>query len=402
VGNIYPNRYRENYRGDSPFPEGDIARPGEPFFEYLDWIIDEAERLGLYISIRGLGHSIDRAVRAHYPDEEMHLTRDETRIFTAWLGERWREKRNLVFSAGQDKLALRRDLSTSDPPDQRPYWRAQGEGWVLGMTGRSLAWDEPNPAWSDIIMTWHPPGSNGTSGSFHHDEWLTINQNQSWGFPAHFEAIERDWDLSPAKPTFFGESVYEGAEHSGTDASLPRDIRAQAYVSVFAGGFGYTYGAMGVFFFDGFEDHDWRWLVENNPGGLSLVHLRRLIESRPMLDRRGGSALVQNPGRDIDDRVQGALAESGRYAFVYFPRANRSRTIEVGSISGSSAEAWWYSPRDGLTYDVEGEPSDEPFASYRCDGGQALSFDPPGNGTREDWVLVLDDQEAGFGIPGLH
>ena len=120
-----------------------------------------------------------------------------------------------------------------------------------------------------------------------------------------------------------------------------------------------------------------------------------------MLERRGGSHLVRDPGRTIADRVQGALSESGSYGFVYFPRANRSRTIEVGSISGATANAWWYNPRDGLTYDQDGSRSDSPFAAHACDGDQTVSFDPPGDGAQEDWVLVLDDQSAGFYRPGL-
>ena len=76
--------------------------------------------------------------------------------------------------------------------------------------------------------------------------------------------------------------------------------------------------------------------------------------------------------------------------------------MELGRISGSVANAWWYNPRDGLTYDQNGDVSMESFGEYSCSSGdETQSFDPPGSGELDDWVLVLDDQAAGFDVPGL-
>ncbi len=402
VGNVYPNYYRTDYAGNAPFVGDDITRPNEAFFAHLDFILDEAEALGLYVSIRGLGHAIDAAVRDYYPDEVMHLSPSQAADFCAWLGRRWRGRPNLIFSGGQDKPALRRDLSRRSPPDQRPYWRAQGEGWVRGVTGATLRYDEASPMWWRITMTWHPPGSQGSAQYFHRDGWLTFNQLQSWNFDELYSSIERDVALSPPKPVFYGETVYEGDRRGSgaADGTVARDVRAQAYVSVFAGGFGYTYGAAGVYFFDGRGGRSWRRLVEENPAGRTLRHLRSLIESRPMLERRGGSGLVRRPGSGVRGRVQGALSQTGSYAFVYFPRANMSKVVRVGLVSGARVDAWWFDPRTGTTHAQDGSPSSSPFATFDSDERFEQRFDPPGDDPDEDWVLVLDDRSRGFGPPG--
>ncbi len=87
-------------------------------------------------------------------------------------------------------------------------------------------------------------------------------------------------------------------------------------------------------------------------------------------------------------------------AAIYFPRANLSKDIRVGMISGSRANAWWYNPRTGTTHARDGSPSATPFDTFPSDGNLKRSFSPPGSDAEEDWVLVLDDRARGFGAPG--
>ena len=69
----------------------------------------------------------------------------------------------------------------------------------------------------------------------------------------------------------------------------------------------------------------------------------------------------------------------------------------MGSISGEQIDTWWYNPRDGKCYTAENVETDQPFAEYASDGDQVNEFDPPGNkGITNDWILVLDNVNAGY------
>ena len=70
----------------------------------------------------------------------------------------------------------------------------------------------------------------------------------------------------------------------------------------------------------------------------------------------------------------------------------------MGVIHGKKARAWWFDPRTGAATAI---------GVFENSGEK--TFDPPGlskelawlqTGRGCDWVLVLDDAEAGFGAPG--
>ncbi|MBK8162857.1 MAG: DUF4038 domain-containing protein [Gammaproteobacteria bacterium] len=414
------------FTGSASAGSPSINRPNEAYFSYLDWIIDTAADYGLYVSIRGLGQSLDNAVTCAFPSNDpetsnyspMHLTPNQAHSFAAWLGNRWKDKPNLIFSGGQDKNAVRSELSPNpcvNAPDQRPYWRAQAEGWLQGVTGEVATYNQDHPAWDRIIMTWHPAGGGQSANSrawFPDDRWLTLSQNQSWSFRDHYTSIASDWARIPARPTFFGESVYEGANRGNINATIPRNLRAAAWTSVLAGGFGFTYGAEGVYFFNGMGDSNWLDLVRNNEAGKQMGFLKNLILSRPPLDRRNGTGLVlsaslatgQTANTAIPaEHVQGGGSSSGNYAFIYFPRSDMSAAINLRPFSGSRVNAWWYNPRDGRVYNSAGTQDSRPFASYPVSALTQAFTPPPSNGNPNisDWVLVLDDTSQAFGAPGL-
>ena len=64
----------------------------------------------------------------------------------------------------------------------------------------------------------------------------------------------------------------------------------------------------------------------------------------------------------------------------------RTVTVDLGSISGTTADAWWYDPRTGVPSYIGG---------FSTTGNQ--DFTPP---TAADWVLVIDDDSRGFSPPG--
>jgi predicted esterase len=65
--------------------------------------------------------------------------------------------------------------------------------------------------------------------------------------------------------------------------------------------------------------------------------------------------------------------------------------VNLGRLSGTTINAWWYNPRDGTSQFID--------AYAKSIGTQP--FTPPGNGYGNDWVLVLDDAARGYNAPGV-
>ena len=117
-----------------------------------------------------------------------------------------------------------------------------------------------------------------------------------------------------------------------------------------------------------------------------MVHLRRLMESRPYFSRiPDQSILVDNP-TERGDHMRATRDAEGRYAFVYTPWRSRSPCVWIWA-AGSQVRASWYNPRTGGA-SVIGD-----FAAKGT-----VSFHPPVDGP--DWVLVLDNLQQGYGAPG--
>src|SRR6218665_3948249 len=119
-----------------------------------------------------------------------------------------------------------------------------------------------------------------------------------------------------------------------------------------AGAFGHTYGENHImqFFTPGADTANfepvtpWQQAIEA-PGANEMQYLRRLIESRPMLERVPDQTMILDNGVRYD-RV---LASRGKaYAFAY-TYTGRPFTVKLGAITGKQVRAHWVSPRDGKT-----------------------------------------------------
>ena len=167
---------------------------------------------------------------------------------------------------------------------------------------------------------------------------------------------------------------------------LDRDVRRYAYWSVFAGGFGFTYGNNSVmqFFRPGRDIPSFgatiHWKQELDvPGASQVIHLKELMLSRPFLERVPDQSLV---ARNQGEKYDYLIATRGKnYAFVY-TYTGREMEIAMGKIEGEKLDASWYDPRSG-----------EWTAIGEIENRGTVSFDPPGDREEgNDWVLVLDSK----------
>ncbi|MBW0116229.1 apiosidase-like domain-containing protein, partial [Pseudonocardia abyssalis] len=184
------------------------------------------------------------------------------------------------------------------------------------------------------------------------------------------------------------EDVSGAGSDDGTatvgERATARDVRRDAWSAVLGGAAGATYGHNSVWQFldegreavDGARD-GWEEALDA-PGAEQMRHVRELVESRPRLEPRddlvlgdgGGSAAVADDGTSVVAYTEGGTVE-----------------VDLTALIGDAAQPWWFDPRTGEAVELEPVATDEP-----------ATFTPPD--ADEDWVLVVDDADAGRGAPG--
>jgi hypothetical protein len=172
------------------------------------------------------------------------------------------------------------------------------------------------------------------------------------------------------------------------------DVRQSAYWSVFSGAFGYVYGNNNIFqFYDP---------TRNNKLG---KHAPYALENGP---RPPGSRADETPAppdgipphahpvpdQGIIASGQGtgadylAACRGSDFSFVY-AATGQQFTVNLGKVSGTSVNGWWYDPRTGKST----------FIGKFANGGTRF-FDPPGTKARgNDWILILDDAAKNYVAP---
>jgi hypothetical protein len=359
-----PNPY-----GHLPLRDGDPRKPEERYFEHVDWVVDRAASLGLYVGmLPSWGEWVDRKV----------LTPANAAAYGEFLGRRYKD-RPIIWILGGDRAA--------DSADKRATWRALAAGLRKGVGGAHL-------------MTYHPPGGNSSARWLHDEKWLDFNMQQNGhdtDRPA-WRHIGEDYARTPVKPVFDGEPLYEDhpiafrARDKGY--SNAADVRKFAYWGLFAGGHGFTYGNHSVWqmFAPGrgaVNGPLYHWYdALDRPGARQMRHVRALMESRPFLTRVPDQALLASDASTGAKRIQATRDAEGKYAFVYVP-SGRAFRVRMDCIKGKSVKAWWYNPRDGKATAAGTHPA-----------RGVRSFTPPDEGENLDQVLVLDDAGAGFPPPG--
>lgn len=376
-----PNAY-----GQLPLQNDDPLQPNEQYFQHVDWVVKKANQLGLHIGM--LPTWGDKWNKGGWGAGPEIFTPGNAEKYGAWLGARYRDA-GLIWILGGDRSV--------DTEQQRQILAAMARGLRQGDGGAHL-------------ITFHPPGGQGSSRWFHTDDWLDFNLRQNGHaleFTGRYDQTRGDYDRTPVKPVLDGEPIYEDHPVS-FDAqkfghSLAADVRRPLYWDLFSGGCGHTYGHHSVW---QMYDPAKRKPVNNplmpwyeaidQPGAAQMQFGRKLIESRPFLSRVPDDTLIvadsvktSVPGAGTR-RFAGTRDVTGAFAMVYAP-VGRSFKVRMDKISGAKAKAWWFDPRTGKASAI---------GTFPCTGDR--EFTPPAQGELQDWVLVLDDASRRYPPPGAN
>ena len=369
--------------GFLPLVELDPAHPDPGgYWDKLEWVLDAAAHRGLVIALQPTwGDKLRKTIYGIGPEV---FTADNAGIYGRWLGARLARHRNLVWMLGGDRSpTVPHPLGGWDPdPEQFAVWRALAAGLAAGDGGRHL-------------MTFHPRGQDSSGKHVHAEPWLAFNgqQNGHVAWAEVWERLRADRERLPTKPVLDLEPLYE--DHPlGFDLangiSSAWHVRWYAWIELLAGTCGHTYGCHSVWQF-GSDRHRvinhapryWREALRL-PGAEQMRHTRRIITRCGFPHLIPDPALLHGDPGTGPDRIQAARHADGRCAVLY-SGSGRPPIVDLKRLSGSTVQAWWCDPRTGEVSDAGRFPR----ASVR-------RFVPPCTGPGSDWVLVLDDAEAGL------
>ncbi|MGH9856208.1 MAG: putative collagen-binding domain-containing protein, partial [Acidobacteriota bacterium] len=216
---------------------------------------------------------------------------------------------------------------------------------------------------------------------------LDVNTVYSYNDTIYTDALA-EYNRANAKPFFLIESTYEN-EHSVSQLML----RKQAYWSVLSGGAGgHIFGACPLWHFSS-SNHwcdnqsiDWEDQLDST-GSETLSLVGHLFSSRRfhLLEPDQTQTVMTNGYSSLQNYAQTARASDGSSVIAYIP-TERTVTIDMTKVSGSTAKAWWFNPRTGDATLIN---------TYSTSASQ--NFTTPDS---SDWVLVIDDESEGFEAPG--
>ncbi len=367
----------------APLKNDDPTQPNELYFEHVDWMVNKANELGIYIGMLptwGDKWNIQNGIGPEI------FTPENARKYGSWLGRRYRYSA-VIWILGGDRPV--------ETEAHRAIISEMAAGLREGDGGLHL-------------ITFHPPNGDqsGSTNFFPDEPWLDFHMRQN-GHAGNFFVYDRthaDYNRTPVKPVIDGEPLYEDHPinfRAGENGfSVAADVRRALYWNVFRGAFGHTYGHHSVWqmaapHLKPLRSYLMPWHEAlDQPGASQMQHGRRLMESRPFLTRiPDDSIIVQHkipaaiPGAG-ERRFVATCDIDGTYAMAYFPISRECR-VRMNCIKGSKVTAWWFNPRTGTPSRI---------GEFSNTGEQ--EFCPPDKGELLDWVLVLDDATQQYPPPG--
>lgn len=382
-GPLYVNT--KNAYGVPIFKNGDSSQINPAFFDHVDYIVDKAASLDMYVGIALL-----------FGDVRRLFSSTTVYDFCHWLGTHYKDKSNIFWIMGGD-----RDMGST----WQKYWRIAAKAIIAGVAGKLRGVKLTQADYDKVLMTFHSlayPYAGSSSRWFHNDAWLGFNGFQSGHYKDNpiYKYITADYRLNPPKPVVDLEPWYDGMPEGCKNTKIRGDsynIRRGAYWAVFAGAAGHGYGAQGCWNFDhqwytGFSRYHWTKAI-NFESAWQLQYVRKLVESRPYLSRIPDQDIIlSGDGSPVSTHVQATHdgtpdSNNATYIMIYIPDSNHKVTINTLPLPGDTLKVWKYNPRDGTTKLID----------TRTNSG-IYTWTTPSDGP--DWVLVIDDGSKSYPTPG--
>ncbi|MCM5663064.1 glycoside hydrolase family 140 protein [Galbibacter mesophilus] len=357
-----------NANGDKPLIGLDPTKINEPYFAYVDEIIKEAEKRGIYIAL--LPTWGDKFNLAWGEGPEI-FTPENAEVFGEILAKRYKDQNNLIWVLGGDRW----------PEDD------EDREIIQGMAEGLLRFDKNH------LITYHPNGGKKARDLFEKD-WMDFDFFQSGHdrTAKDYKFVTESLQLEPKKPVINGEPRYE----NHPDRFKPEvygwmddsDVRTSAYWTFLAGGAGYTYGT-----------HDiWQMFAPNRapinkvrsywktalqlPGATHLGYVKKVFNFFPWHALEPDQSIILDENPEDETHIRAAKSLSEKFALVFTP-FGKEIAIDVEKINpifkAEKVETAWFNTRDGKLYAAK---------EFKATEGK-MTFSPWSVGRGSDFLLII-------------
>jgi hypothetical protein len=341
-----------NIYGDQPFTTpNDFSTPNEAYFAHAEYIISQAQQRGMLVVLApaylGFGGGNEGWYQAMSTNSIANLTG-----YGRYVATRLASCSNILWLNGGDY----------NPPN-KALTRAVADGIKA-----------VRPA---DLQSAHCQRTFGALDIWRGEDWLNINTSYV-GANSVVDASLAQYAQPEAMPYFLVEGNYENE-----NGATPTSLRWQAYDTLLSGGFGHFFGNAPIWNFNASTaSPSWKSALNSN-GAQSMTRLWTLFAGLRwdlLAPDTAGTFLTAGKSTG-DSKAAVALASDGSFGMIYLP-TNRSLTVNLAKLGGSSVRARWYDPSSGSYFTVTGSPLTRVSTVFTMPGANA--------GGQADWVLLLE------------
>ncbi|QLE01822.1 DUF4038 domain-containing protein [Galbibacter sp. BG1] len=360
-----------NANGDIPLINQDPTSINEPYFKFIDYVLEEAQKREIYVAL--LPTWGDKFNKAWGEGPEI-FTPNNAQIFGKILAKRYKNQSNIIWVLGGDRW----------PEDK------EDKDIVNAMASGILANDKNH------LITYHPNGGKKARDYFD-TSWLDFDFFQTGHdrLAKDYQFVAESLKMSPSKPVINGEPRYENHPdrfkpdmYGWMDAS---DVRASAYWTFLSGGAGYTYGTHDIWqmFSPGKEPINYvrtHWKESLHlPGCRQLSFLKQILESLPWYELQPAQSLLSGDNPEDETHITVANIAKKQLVVAYTP-FGRPVTLKEDSLmeifNNKTIYALWFNPRDGSIQEIGDFQANE----------NIMKFEPWSIGRGSDFLLILCDK----------
>ena len=319
-----PNAY-----GEIPLLHDDPTKPNKRYFEQVDYIIDKAASYNINIAL--LPTWGDKVFKNNWGTGPEIFNSQNAAVYAGWLAKRYKNKKKVVWILGGDRVP-RGDKDIS-------VWNAMGVAIMKETNDKA-------------IVSFHTqPNAMGSAQWFLQEPWFAFNmfQNGHCRDVAIYDKIQSSYNSQPVKPVIDAEPIYEdhpvcfNAKDLGVSSAY--DVRKYAYLDLFTGAFGHTYGCHDIWQMYSAKHEpvngphvSWPEAMEL-PGAMLMQFVKKLMEAHPLLDRVPDQSLIQENNNAPAERIQATRGND--YALIYAAAGNPF-TVVMDKIKGQRLLVYWF------------------------------------------------------------
>ena len=368
-----PNAY-----GALPLINNDPTHINEKYFEHVDYVIQQAEDLGMYVGLLPAWADKLWVTKLNEPGTKRPLINsDNAEEYGELLAKRYKSQSNIIWVLGGDWV----------PRDQDQYE-------TIRAMARGIRNIDPNH-----LITFHPRGNRWATQHFN-DEWLELDMFQTGhGRPAlDYNYVRTCKAVSPTRPIINAEPRYENIPANLSREALlgwldDSDVRTSAYWSMLSGAAGYTYGCNDIWQMYSIERKPkilartgWQEAL-HLPGSTHVMHMKELLTSFPWQKMGNDQSLILNENSDDSTHIVCAIGNSGDFLLAYTP-IGKPIQLDLSKMNTRKVTAFWFNPRSGESVKIgEYDATDTP------------EFTPWSKGKGSDFVLVIVGVDSSYILP---